>query len=131
MRPDAWLYVGSPRFCPSCLAGDGTRAQQLHGGPWLKLWHLPIVFACTKHRIYLEADCPHCGQPHDTLGPLVQRANDHTLHPAQCRWTSTHRPRGGSLSPAPADSIISPSLRLTGHDRLRTSSASRELYVAA
>jgi TniQ len=87
MRPDAWLYVGSPRFCPSCLAGDGTRVQQLHGGPWLKLWHLPIVFACTEHRIYLEAECPHCGQPHDTHGPLVQRANDHTLHPAQCRWT--------------------------------------------
>ncbi|MBW8797219.1 MAG: TniQ family protein, partial [Streptomyces sp.] len=87
MRPDAWLYVGSPRFCPSCLAGDGTVAQQLHGGPWLKLWHLPIVFVCIKHRIYLEAECPDCGQPHDTQGPLVQRANDHTLHPAQCRWT--------------------------------------------
>ncbi|MET8531515.1 TniQ family protein [Streptomyces sp. NPDC005065] len=87
MRPDAWLYVGSPRFCPSCLAGDGTPAQQLHGGPWLKLWHLPVVFACAKHRIYLEAGCPHCGQPHDTQGPLIQRANDHTLHPAQCRWT--------------------------------------------
>ncbi|WP_078869203.1 MULTISPECIES: TniQ family protein [unclassified Streptomyces] len=87
MRPDAWLYVGSPRFCPSCLAGDGTAVQQLHGGPWLKLWHLPIVFACTEHRIYLEAECPHCGQPHDAQGPLIQRANDHTLHSAQCRWT--------------------------------------------
>ncbi|MFD8195537.1 TniQ family protein [Streptomyces wuyuanensis] len=87
MRPDAWLYVGSPRFCPSCLAGDGTTVQQLHGGPWLKLWHLPIAFVCTEHRIYLEAGCPHCGQPHGTHGHLIQRANDHTLHPAQCRWT--------------------------------------------
>ncbi|MEW2626277.1 TniQ family protein [Streptomyces sp. NPDC048106] len=87
MRPDAWLYIGSPRFCPSCLTGDGTRVQQLHGGPWRKLWHLPIIFACTEHRTYLEAECPHCGQPHDKQGPLVQRANDHTLHPAQCRWT--------------------------------------------
>ncbi|MFE4825530.1 TniQ family protein [Streptomyces sp. NPDC056672] len=99
MRPDAWLYAGSPRFCPSCLAGDGTATQQLHGGPWLKLWHLPIVFACTKHRIYLEAKCPHCGQPHDTQGPLVQRANDHTLHPAQCRWTvDAQTPRRKSLA---------------------------------
>jgi hypothetical protein len=87
IRPDAWLYIGSPRFCPSCLAGDGTRIQQLHGGPWLKAWHLPIIFACTEHRTYLEAECPHCSQPHNTPGPLVQRANDHALHPAQCRWT--------------------------------------------
>ncbi|MGW2017345.1 TniQ family protein [Streptomyces sp. NPDC001927] len=87
MRPDAWLYVGSPRFCPSCLAGDGSTVQQLHGGPWLKLWHLPIVFACTEHRTYLQAACPHCGQPHEAEGALIQRANNHTLHPAQCRWT--------------------------------------------
>ncbi|EFL21959.1 mucin [Streptomyces himastatinicus ATCC 53653] len=87
MRPDAWLFVGSPRYCPSCLAGDGTPAQQLHGGPWHKLWHLPVVFTCVEHQTYLEADCPHCGQPHDTPGHLIQRANDHTLHPAQCRWT--------------------------------------------
>jgi hypothetical protein len=99
MRPDAWLYVGSPRFCPSCLAGDGTAAQQLHGGPWLKLWHLPIVFVCTEHRMYLEAECPHCGQPHDAQGPLVQRANDHTLHPAQCRWTvAAQTPRRKSFA---------------------------------
>ncbi|MGW8455894.1 TniQ family protein [Streptomyces niveus] len=99
MRPDAWLYVGSPRFCPSCLAGDGTRVQQLHGGPWLKLWHMPIIFACTEHRTYLEAECPHCGQPHDTQGPLLQRANDHTLHPAQCRWTvNTAAPRRKSFA---------------------------------
>ncbi|MEU1440839.1 TniQ family protein [Streptomyces mirabilis] len=99
MRPDAWVYVGSPRFCPSCLAGDGTAAQQLHGGPWLKLWHLPIVFVCTEHRRYLEAECPYCGQPHDAQGPLVQRANDHTLHPAQCRWTvAAQTPRRKSFA---------------------------------
>ncbi|SCD86955.1 TniQ family protein [Streptomyces sp. PpalLS-921] len=86
-RLDAWLFVSSPRFCPSCLAGDGTPAQQVHGGPWHKLWHLPVVFTCIKHRTYLKADCPDCGQPHDTPGRLIQRANDHTLHPAQCRWT--------------------------------------------
>ncbi|WP_331750120.1 TniQ family protein (plasmid) [Streptomyces sp. NBC_01707] len=86
-RPDAWLFVGSPRFCPSCLAGDGTPAQQLHGGPWQKLWHLPVAFACVEHQTYLESDCPYCGQPHATSGRLIERANDHTLHPAQCRWT--------------------------------------------
>ncbi|TXS77723.1 TniQ family protein [Streptomyces sp. sk2.1] len=99
MRPDAWLYVGSPRFCPSCLAGDGTDVQQRHSGPWLKLWHLPIVFACTEHQTYLEAECPHCGQPHDAQGPLIQRANDHTLHPAQCRWTvNAQTPRRKSFA---------------------------------
>ncbi|MFE7749697.1 TniQ family protein [Streptomyces sp. NPDC057428] len=84
---DAWLYFSSPRFCPSCLAGDGTPAQRLHGGPWHKLWHLPVVFACVKHQTYLEPNCPHCGQPHDRPKHLIQRVNDHTLHPAQCRWT--------------------------------------------
>ncbi|MFF5937670.1 TniQ family protein [Streptomyces sp. NPDC012508] len=91
LRPDTWLYFGSPRFCPSCLAGDGTPTQQLHGGPWDKLWHLPVVFACVEHQTYLETDCPHCGRPHDRPGHLIQRANDHTLHPAQCRWTSDAR----------------------------------------
>lgn len=85
MRPDPWLFIGSPRFCPSCLAGDGTPVQQLHGGPRNKLWHLPVVFACVEHQAYLEADCPHCGQ--HTSWRLIQRPNDHTLHPAQCRWT--------------------------------------------
>ncbi|MEU5547583.1 TniQ family protein [Streptomyces sioyaensis] len=85
MRPGPWLFIGSPRFCPSCLAGDGTPIQRLHGGPWNKLWHLPIVFACIEHQTYLEADCPHCGQ--HTSWRLIQRPNDHTLHPAQCRWT--------------------------------------------
>lgn len=87
MRPDAWLFAGSPRFCPSCLAGDGTPVQELHGGPWQKLWHLPVAFTCLEHQTYLEADCPRCGRPHDAPAPLIQRANDHTLHPAQCRWT--------------------------------------------
>nr|BAJ19037.1 hypothetical protein [Streptomyces sp. SANK 62799] len=87
MRPDAWLFVSSPRFCPSCLAGDDTPAQHLHGGPWRKLWHLPVVFTCVEHQVYLEAGCPHCGQPRDTPWRLIQRDNDHTLHPTQCRWT--------------------------------------------
>ncbi|WP_257133481.1 TniQ family protein [Streptomyces sp. f51] len=86
-RPDPWLFVGSPRYCPTCLAGDCTPAQQLHGGPWRKLWHLPIVFSCVEHQTYLEASCPHCGQPRAISGRLIERANDHTLHPAQCRWT--------------------------------------------
>ncbi|UKL04872.1 MULTISPECIES: TniQ family protein [unclassified Streptomyces] len=85
--PDEWLYFGSPRFCPGCLAGDGSPAQRLHGGPWRKIWHLPIVFACVEHQTYLEGECPHCGQPHERPGLLLQRVNDHTLHPAQCRWT--------------------------------------------
>jgi hypothetical protein len=85
---DAWLFISSPRFCPSCLAGDGSAAQQLHAGPWRKLWHLPVVFACLEHQEFLEPACPHCGHFSDGREPLIRRANDHSLHPAQCRWTT-------------------------------------------
>ncbi|MEU0354239.1 TniQ family protein [Streptomyces cyaneofuscatus] len=84
---DPWIFLNSPRFCPACLAGDGTPAQQLHGGPWRKMWYLPIAFTCTVHQEFLMHGCAYCDQPGGGLGRMVQRANDHTLHPAQCRWT--------------------------------------------
>jgi hypothetical protein len=93
-RPDSWLFITSPRFCPTCLAGDGTAAQQLHGGPWRKIWHLPVVFACVKHQQFLLHACPHCGQGHTSRGPLIHRINDNTLRPAQCR-----RPLPGMPAP--------------------------------
>jgi len=91
---DSWLFTTSPRFCPSCLAGDGTAAQRLHGGPWRKIWHLPVVFACVEHQQFLLHACPHCGQGHSSPGPLTHRMNDNTLHPAQCR-----RPLAGMSAP--------------------------------
>src|SRR5262249_59979971 len=42
---DEWLFHDDLRYCPACLAGDGSPIQQLYGGPWKKVWHLPISFA--------------------------------------------------------------------------------------
>jgi hypothetical protein len=78
------------RYCPDCLAGDGSAIQESFGGPWLKTWHLPVVFACTAHQRLLEHLCPECGRParaprpgtHPSLLPAVRAA---ALHPAQCR----------------------------------------------
>src|SRR5260370_11772736 len=43
------IFSPATRFCPDCLAGDGSLAQNAFVGPWLKTWHLPVVFACTLH----------------------------------------------------------------------------------
>src|SRR6266704_4699952 len=55
---DSWLFLSSPRYCPQCLAGDGSPIQQQLGGPWKKQWHLPVVFACIEHRAFLRDRCP-------------------------------------------------------------------------
>lgn len=91
---DSWLFITSPRFCPSCLAGHGTTAWQLHGGPWRKIWHLPVVFACVEHQEFLLHACPRCGQGQGSPERLIHRLNDNTLHPAQCR-----RPHAGVAAP--------------------------------
>ncbi|WP_326593936.1 TniQ family protein [Streptomyces sp. NBC_01294] len=86
---DHWLFLSSPRFCTSCLAGEATATQRLHGGAWRKAWHLPVIFACVRHEQFLEPFCRHCGWPDTGAEFLIPRVNDNTLHPAQCRWTST------------------------------------------
>lgn len=58
-----WAYFRSTRYCSHCLAGDGSEIQQRHGGPWQRLWRLPVVFACLKHRCFLRHRCPACDQP--------------------------------------------------------------------
>ncbi|MEU9190772.1 TniQ family protein [Streptomyces sp. NPDC048484] len=40
----------STRYCPSCLAGDGSAIQQRHSGPWQLAWRLAANFACLEHR---------------------------------------------------------------------------------
>ncbi|MFD9505005.1 TniQ family protein [Streptomyces sp. NPDC060035] len=95
-RPQrGWLFPTTRRYCPPCLAGDGSPIQQKYGGPWNVLWRLPNVFACTRHGCFLEHLCPICQQPiaKKDLSQLVPRANIAGLHPAQCR--------GRSASPAP------------------------------
>jgi len=89
---DRWaLFAPATRYCPECLAGDGSPVQKSFGGPWLKTWHLPVVFACPAHQRLLEHSCPECGhavhvRPGDrasfALLPVMRLAG---LHLAQCR----------------------------------------------
>ena len=89
------ILAPATRYCPECLAGDGSAIQESFGGPWLKAWHLPVVFACPVHQRLLEHRCPECAQavhvgpgvrPAFALLPAMQVAG---LHPAQCRAALT------------------------------------------
>jgi hypothetical protein len=82
-----WVFTRSTRYCPQCLAGDGSPIQQAHGGAWQKWWHLPVVFACMVHRRLLLHQCPGCSRPVHSHhgGGLLPRLTDATLHPVQCR----------------------------------------------
>jgi hypothetical protein len=85
-----WVFTSATRYCPQCLAGDGSPIQLQHGGAWQKAWRLPAVFACPAHRRLLEHLCPSCRQPPMSAAPgspawLIPRAFDGGLHPAQCR----------------------------------------------
>jgi hypothetical protein len=84
------ILAPATRYCPDCLAGDGSAIQEAFGGAWLKAWHLPVVFACSAHQQLLEHLCPKCGQPvhgrrpgtYPAILPAMRTAG---LHPAQCR----------------------------------------------
>lgn len=86
-----WLLTRATRYCPACLAGDGSPIQQAHGGGWRRLWRLPIVFACPQHRLLLRHTCPRCDRPahgHHGNGEriaLITGSRVHGLHPTQCR----------------------------------------------
>ena len=82
---DNWLFAGTPRFCPDCLAGDGSPVQQQYGGPWKKTWQLPVAYACPGHRRFLREACPvpHTARP--GVGMLIPFPSAAVLHPAQCR----------------------------------------------
>ncbi|MGH3614763.1 MAG: TniQ family protein [Pseudonocardia sp.] len=91
-----WVFSRSSRYCPDCLAGDGSPIQDQHGGAWQLIWRLPVVFACPLHRRLLRHFCPGCDQPahHRAIGQvqlLTQPANA-DLHPVHCRnvIASTH-----------------------------------------
>jgi hypothetical protein len=109
-----WVLTSATRYCPQCLAGDGSYIQQQHGGAWHLTWRLPVVFACPLHRRLLEHLCPSCQQPAMSAAPgapawLIPRALDGRLHPAQCRAAlppqasrHAHPCRAWLCSPAPA-----------------------------
>jgi hypothetical protein len=84
------VFLPHTRFCPTCLAGDGSPIQNAFGGPWKKIWHLPVVFACPAHQRLLEHRCPRCeqlvhGRQHEAPGLLLPAMRARPLHPAQCR----------------------------------------------
>jgi hypothetical protein len=79
-----WVFTTSTRYCPSCLAGDTSPAQQRYGGPWKKSWRIPLVFACTIHQRLLATHCPACHTPAHYGYGLINRPGE-LLHPAQCR----------------------------------------------
>ncbi|MEU4341825.1 TniQ family protein [Nocardia sp. NPDC023852] len=89
---ELWVFVQWTRYCPQCLAGDGSTIQQHHGGPWKRAWRLPVTFCCLTHNRLLEHLCPHCREPassrtkhktpHDLL---IVNATATDLHPWQCR----------------------------------------------
>lgn len=90
-RADLWVLSTATRYCPACLAGDGSTIQQDHGGAWQRSWRLPIAFACVQHQRLLEHRCPRCRRPAFHPGPttgrvpLIPAPALLGLHPAQCR----------------------------------------------
>ncbi|MGW0776543.1 TniQ family protein [Streptomyces sp. NPDC002835] len=82
-----WVLTRSTRYCPPCLTGNGTLIQDRHGGPWQRLWRLPMIFLCVRHQRLLAHQCPGCGafaqSPH--AGSAIARLSDDALNPWQCR----------------------------------------------
>jgi hypothetical protein len=96
---DGWAFSIGHRYCPDCLAGDGSPLQQQYGGPWKKDWHLPATFTCPRHQRFLREGCPqpHPGSQAIWRPPgwlLIAFPSAAGLHPAQCRRPlGTGRPR--------------------------------------
>lgn len=84
-----WLLTTSTRYCPSCLAGDGSVIHQRHGGPWKLAWRMAANFACLEHRSFLRTTCPACALPAQMIRgnsrQLIVEPHLDPLHPAQCR----------------------------------------------
>ena len=99
-KGDSWLFNDIPRYCPRCLAGDGSSIQRQYGGPWRLIWHLPICFACTDHQVLLRHDCPRGPHPPQRAGQLISCAGDSSLHPAQCRHRDRSQQGSGWNVPA-------------------------------
>lgn len=111
-RFDWWLSTTFSRYCPQCLAGDGTAIQDDHGGAWKRAWRLPVSFACEKHNRFLEHRCPACGHPAlgihgNSGGRLVPGMMLRGLHPAQCRADS-RTARCGQWLDAPTEAVVPP-----------------------
>ncbi|MFD4339966.1 TniQ family protein [Streptomyces anulatus] len=82
-----WVLTRSTRYCPPCLTGNGTPIQDRHGGPWQRLWRLPVTFLCVRHQRLLAHQCPCCGALAQSAhaGSAIARLSDDALNPWQCR----------------------------------------------
>jgi hypothetical protein len=108
MVSDGLVLIRSSRYCPQCLAGDGSAMQDEHGGAWQLSWRLPFVSVCLQHNRVLESRCPYCDQLAHSVGQFIENGrwrpgrlvpSPHTiLHPAQCR---TPRPTSRQEKPLP------------------------------
>jgi hypothetical protein len=89
---NAWLLNHTARYCPRCLAGDGSEIQSRYGGAWKKHWRLPVSFACTEHAILLQNGCPQMHSRPPRTPPLVANPHLAALHPTQCRQSAPGAP---------------------------------------
>jgi hypothetical protein len=48
-----WFPSYGSQVCPECLAHDGI---------WQLAWRLPLITACTTHKVFLTTECLGCGQ---------------------------------------------------------------------
>ncbi|MFJ9032048.1 TniQ family protein [Streptomyces sp. NPDC102274] len=103
-----WLFNNFPRYCPECLAGDGSPVQQQYGGTWKKIRHLPIAFICPTHEVFLKHGCQRPHELQRTLPHLITQAADNTLTQASADSRSQAkartRPRAKAGEAVPAES---------------------------
>jgi len=122
---DGWLFNTSRRYCPDCLAGDGSPVQQQYGGPWKKAWHLPVAFACPQHQRFLRDGCPRAHPAYPGIWRLIAFPSAASLHPAECRLpvtgesTGRHRPHCGARLDQPGEQdTLRPSREVLGTQEL-------------
>lgn len=138
---EPWLFSHSSRYCPRCLAGDGSTIQSRFGGAWSKYWRFAPVFACLAHGRLLDYLCPVCKRPALTRNPiyynqLIPAPTAPDIHPAACRApTENGTPCAGRFDdpaqamPATADNAVLPrllALQARLISRLETSDPLRE-----
>ncbi|WP_369033193.1 TniQ family protein [Streptomyces adonidis] len=112
-----WAVSLSSRFCPQCLASDGSAVQEAYGGSWNLRRHLPVVFACTIHHQLLHSRCPSCqsGLAHSYKGRATRITQPGSTH--VCLITillgrttgSRQTPRRSRTSYTPGCSAAAPS----------------------
>lgn len=116
-----WIFDRAIRWCPDCLAGDGTRIQDQLGGPWSKAWRLAVVFGCPRHKRLLDHLCSGCTrpvtEPHGRV-VAVPAARCPGVHPACCRLPAPGTARSTGHPPACGASLtavpVTPATALTG-----------------